>query len=476
MPFIRVSARKSAQRRSRVRGRHVGRLRGRRSRRSRGSEGRSPVQSTAAYNVEVAARYNAGFEAAYKEGVQAGLQRFAIPFEGTSIVIPTYNQLGFLRPCIESIIANTGAPYEIIVVDNASTDGTADYLRSLGGQVRFRVLETNRGFAGGTNVGLMMAKGTTMMLLNNDTLVTPNWLENMLACLHSDVKIGMVGPVTNFISGSQQVAVPYEHPKHMPPFAAANNISNPARWRRTDRLVGFCVLFRRELFEAVGYLDEGFLIGNFEDEDFNVRVRMLGRTLMVAEDSFIHHHGSVSMKELGDRMMEVNNRNEQYYGQKWGYPDEAVQRVLQHPISQGGPLPGAAWVYPDRVAVQGVGPLVYWIEGGKRRLVNGAVNVPVTRMSQVDLRRWPLGDVISVEEVAHRWHGADHEWLASVVVLPDGAAFHLEGTHIRRIWGPQAMELWKLHLKPRRAVAPEDIASMVEGLPIVAPPQLLQVL
>ena len=131
------------------------------------------------------ASYKAGMEAGYSQGVKAGYSSYDSFFEGTSIIIPSFNQAGYLKLCIDSISDNTELPYEIIVVDNASTDETAAYLRGLNGQVRYCILPENYGFSGAVNRGLMMAKGTTMLVLNNDTLVTDNWLENMLGCLNS---------------------------------------------------------------------------------------------------------------------------------------------------------------------------------------------------------------------------------------------------------------------------------------------------
>jgi GT2 family glycosyltransferase len=427
------------------------------------------------------ARYNEGYGEGYQEGVQSGIQSFPTLFEGTSIVIPTFNQLNFLKQCIDSIMEYTDVSYEIIVVDNASTDGTAAYLQELGGSVRYRVLENNRGFAGAINVGMMMAKGRTILLLNNDTLVTENWLDNLLLCLNSDTGIGMVGPVTNYISGDQQIAVPYVDIADMHPFARMNNRSDASRWCRTDRLTGFCLLFRRELLEGIGYFDEGYEIGNFEDDDYNIRVRLLGRSLVMAQDSFIHHFGSVSMKALGDRFQEVNDRNHVYFIDKWDNPYQWIHNVRQHPDLQQGPLPHSTFYYPEQVVVQAIGANYYWIENGVRRLVDGILSFPVNRVSQVDLRRWPLGEPISSEEVERRWYGiGDQAGGASlgdgVVMLPDGMAFHVEGVKVRRIISSAAMQAWNLHLKPIRTITPEMLEDKVHGLPIISPPLLRQVL
>ncbi|MFC4596964.1 glycosyltransferase family 2 protein [Cohnella hongkongensis] len=451
------------------------RARGRRASRAGGRASRRTYSRKRATRL---GRYRQGLGDGYREGVQFGLQSFPVIFEGTSIVIPTYNQLAMVKMCIESILENTNVPYEIIVVDNASTDGTAEYLQSLGGQVRYRALEKNLGFAGAVNVGMMMAKGKTILLLNNDTLVTENWLHNLLACLNSDEAIGMVGPMTNFISGEQQIAVPYTNLADMPAFAREFNRPDPSRWRRTERLTGFCLLFRRELFEGIGYFDEGYEIGNFEDDDYNIRVRLLGKSLVMAQDTFIHHFGSVSMKALGDRFQEVNDRNEQYFIEKWRNPEEWIRQAAHRrdPASRG-PLHAAAF-YPERIVVQGIGAHYYWIEQGQRRLVEGAITFPAVRLSQIDLKRWPAGAPISVGEAEARWRGLDGEsgWETGVAQLQDGTLFYAENGKARRIVSASVMKLWQLHYKPIRSISPEDLSKAEEGLPIIAPPLLKQVL
>ncbi|MFC5405511.1 glycosyltransferase family 2 protein [Cohnella soli] len=420
--------------------------------------------------ASIRARYRLGFGDGYREGVQSGIQSFPTLFDGTSIVIPTFNQLEMLRTCVNSIIENTDLPYEIIVVDNASEDGTDVYLRKLGGQVRYRVLETNRGFAGAINAGLMMAKGRTIMLLNNDTIATENWLDNMIDCLNSDDRIGMVGPITNYISGEQKVDVPYSKVEDMPAFARLNNHQDPSRWRKIERLAGFCLLFRRELFDSVGYFDEGYEIGNFEDDDYNIRVRLLGKSLVIAQDSFIHHFGSVSMKALGDRFQEVNDRNEFYFMDKWNNPYEWIPFAHEREAQTGEKIAHTGDYFPENVVVQGAGANYYWIEGGVRRGVEGTFSFPAVRVSQVDLRRWPVGEPIRAVEAEHRWHST------TVAKLPDGAFYYIEGTKARKLMSAAAMRMWNLHLKPQTEMTEEHLGGLEQGLPIIAPPLLKQLL
>lgn len=436
--------------------------------------------------------YRTGFDTGFETGTRLGRESFGSLFDGTSIIIPTYNQLAYLKSCIESIVDHTDLPYEIIVVDNASTDGTADYLHSLSGQVRYRLLDSNRGFAGATNMGLMMAKGQSLLLLNNDTIVTDHWLENMLTCLNSDPLIGMVGPVTNYISGSQQIEVPYGNVEEMHEFARDFNRSDSTKWHVTDRLTGFCLLFRRELLERTGYLDEGYAIGNFEDDDYNVRVRLQGYLLVVARDTFIHHFGSVSIKALGSELAAVNQNNSGYYSEKWGNPHELIEQVntlrrngaqarteaaalsaSDPPPATSSALPSETAFFPQGVAVRGVREQVFWVEHGQRRPIIGEWPFPSTRVSQVDLLRWPIGDPISAAEAESRWHGQPPEYehgpMDGSALSPDGRLFMVEQGMKRRLATRAAAEFWGLQMRTHRIPSEEEWAGMPEGLPIIAP-------
>lgn len=425
-------------------------------------------------------RQELGYGAGYEDGKRAGIESFETLFDGTSIIIPTYNQAKYLKACVESIGEHTDLPYEIIIVDNGSTDETADYLKEIGSQVRYRILADNHGFAGAVNMGLMMAKGTTLLLLNNDTLVTDNWLDNMLACLNSESKIGMVGPVTNYISGDQQIDVPYTDIIDMYEFARRNNESNPARWIRTDRLVGFCLLFRRELLEKVGYLDEGFEVGNFEDDDYNIRVRLHGYSLVIVKDSFIHHFGSVSMKATGQQFESINERNMRFYMSKWGNPHELVHQVNEwrnkrEEQPESGSLPKAGGpidFYPNHVFVKGIGDTIYWLDDGKRRPLTGSAMLPVARLSQLDMRRYPIGEPIEMNDAAI-W-AALSGTAGLLIIGADGMRYWVEMGTKRRIATQDAAERWGLDRGHTRLMDETELGSLQDGPPIIAPVVLRQ--
>ncbi|REE86229.1 GT2 family glycosyltransferase [Paenibacillus taihuensis] len=416
-------------------------------------------------------QYQTGMNSGYQEGLRTGQSSFGTYFEGTSIIIPNYNQVDYLKQCIASIRRFTNPPFEIIVVDNASTDGAGAYLASLGSAVRYRVLESNRGFAGAINVGMMMARGSYLLLLNNDTVVAENWLSNMLACLNSSPTVGMVGPVTNYISGDQRIEVPYKTVRGMPNFARQHNVSNPSRWQQTDRLTGFCLLMRRELWDRTGFMDEGYTVGNYEDDDYNIRVRLQGYSLMIARDTFIHHFGSVSIRALGERVTVVNDHNRHVYMEKWGNPHDLVHFVRG--IGHGMIPAGETAFFPQHVIVRGSRDNFYWIEDGIKRLIAGPVAIPATRLSRVELRRWPIGEPISVEEAQAKWHGVTVEglpWSEGLMARGmDGLLYMVENGTKRKVASAKAAEDWHLVLKPNIAFTPEQISSLPEGLPIIAP-------
>ncbi|MGG3738364.1 glycosyltransferase [Aeribacillus pallidus] len=236
----------------------------------------------------------------------------------TSIIILTHNQLDYTKQCIESITKYTKeGSYEIIIVDNHSTDGTVEWLKQ---QNNIKVIFNNEnlGFPKGCNQGIEMATGENILLLNNDTIVTKNWLDNLLTCLYSSDDIGAVGPVTNSAAYYSTIPVNYTSIDEMHQFAASYNVPNPDKWEERLKLIGFCMLIKKEAFDKVGLLDERFTPGNFEDDDYSVRLRKAGYRLLLCKDTFIHHYGSISWKKDVNTYSRVLTENEKKFKEKWG--------------------------------------------------------------------------------------------------------------------------------------------------------------
>ncbi|KAI7257078.1 hypothetical protein KC345_g10869 [Hortaea werneckii] len=234
----------------------------------------------------------------------------------TSIIIPTYNGLGLLRSCVESIKAYTDSPYEIIVVDNASSDGTDAYCRA--SRLTFISLPENRGYPQACNLGLQLAAGDELLLLNNDVIVSDGWLANLKSALYSAPNIGIVGPVTNYASGRQQVKTSYTDISGYHAEARRANVPDAGKWLETGRLVGLCFLFKRQLMDAIGLLDERYSPGHYEDDDYCYRARLQGYRLLIAGDCLVHHEGSASFKEVySSSLQELVERNRRIFMEKW---------------------------------------------------------------------------------------------------------------------------------------------------------------
>ncbi|SHJ04447.1 glycosyltransferase [Propionispora hippei] len=254
-----------------------------------------------------------------------------------SMIIVTFNKLDYTKLCIDSIRQHTAAnSYELIVVDNGSTDGTVDWLRE---QPDLRVIcnQDNAGFPAACNQGIRAAEGNHILLLNNDTIVTPGWLSNLSACLFSAADIGAVSAVTNSCSNFQNVPCEYSCMEELIAFARQMNHADPSLWEERERLVGYCLLVKAEVVAAVGLLDEIFSPGNFEDDDYSVRIRQAGYRMILCRDVFIHHFGSVSFKEPSIKFTTLLQTNKQKFIEKWGYDPHSrpSSQAVEDPVLKG---------------------------------------------------------------------------------------------------------------------------------------------
>jgi GT2 family glycosyltransferase len=138
----------------------------------------------------------------------------------------------------------------------------------------------------------------------------------MLEALAGDSRIGLVGPCSNHVSGSQCVAVSYQQLEDLDGFAWDWGKRNNGIYADTDRLVGFCLLIRREVISAIGLLDEQFSPGNFEDDDYCLRTIEAGFRAVIARSSFVHHFGERTFAASNIRFTELLNKNRQLFQQK----------------------------------------------------------------------------------------------------------------------------------------------------------------
>jgi GT2 family glycosyltransferase len=240
-----------------------------------------------------------------------------------SILMVTYGNLDLTRLCLGSVQRAAGTtPFELIVVDNRSPDETPSYLRSVeaSGLLPISVLcnRDNRGFAAANNQAAQRARGEVLVLLNNDTIVTPGWLERLVAVLDEDEAVGMVGPRTNSCGNEAALGTHYATVAEMFRFAADYTHRHGGQRLTPDMLTLFCAAIRTRVWNEVGGLDEGYGLGMFEDDDLTMAVRRCRHKVVLCEDAFVHHYGGAAFGKLPPRQyLRLFWKNRRFFERKW---------------------------------------------------------------------------------------------------------------------------------------------------------------
>lgn len=224
-----------------------------------------------------------------------------------AVVIPVLNQLAYTQQCLRCLGSDLAAGVQVIVIDNGSTDGTAEWLRTQENIVVVSNAE-NRGCAAAWNQGCVAAAGADwIVVLNNDVLLPAGWLEALVgaadelgldvispAMREREQNYDFAGYATEFIAGMKSVL-------------------------RKGVAHGVCFAVRRQVFAKIGQFDENFRIGQFEDSDFFRRAKLAGFKLGITGACFIHHFGSVTQDALrsGPKVRPYEAENRAYFRMKW---------------------------------------------------------------------------------------------------------------------------------------------------------------
>lgn len=231
------------------------------------------------------------------------------------LVLLSWNHPECTRPCVESILANTKVPSRLVIVDQHSGEETAGYLKSLRPtpSVRIEILwnTANVGYPRGMNLGLKKAAAPYVCFLNNDILVPPGWLEELLAVAESDRSIGLVNPASNTFNRTPPKGTGWLE------FAAASS-RNRGEWIELSYAEGFCLLGSRRLLMEVGGFDETTYDQiYFEDADLSRKIQAMGLKCAMAEGTYVWHAGGQTMQERPERAR-LFEENERRFFKKWG--------------------------------------------------------------------------------------------------------------------------------------------------------------
>jgi GT2 family glycosyltransferase len=222
------------------------------------------------------------------------------PSPSVSVIIPNWNGSRLLPTCLDSLKRQTYPDFEIIVVDNASTDDSRELISRNYPGVQVISLDSNRGFAGGVNAGIRAGRGKIVVLLNNDTEAEPAWLGELVGALQADAHVGMAASKLRLFDERDKLHSAGD-------FYRVDGVpGNRGVWEvdrgqyddaaSTPPVFGACAgaaAYRRELFERVGDFDPD-LVSYCEDVDLNWRARLAGYGCVYAPHAIVYHHLSAT--------------------------------------------------------------------------------------------------------------------------------------------------------------------------------------
>lgn len=228
-----------------------------------------------------------------------------------SLIVVSRNGEGYLGPCLCAILAQVGTEDEVIVVDNASTDGSVAAVRERWPEVRLIENDRNLGYAGGCNIGLRVAEGDVLLMVNQDVVLRDGWVEGMREAL-ADRAVGVVGCRLYYPDGQtiQHAGGIIRWPRAVPDYRARGE-RDSGDWNvlaDVDYVSGAAWGIREDTLERVGELDEGFWPGYYEDVDYCFRARAAGLRVVYVPSAVAIHAESTTLGKESEAYLKAFHR------------------------------------------------------------------------------------------------------------------------------------------------------------------------
>ena len=239
-----------------------------------------------------------------------------------SIIVPVYNKLIYTLACLYTLLAQPArANYEIIVADDVSTDATQAVLGAIGGAVRHVRPAKNLGFLRNCNAAAKVARGDVIVLLNNDTVILPHWLDELVDTLRADGKIGLTGSKLVNADGTLQEAGGIVWNDGSAWNFGRNDDSSAPEYnyvKDVDYISGAAIALPREVWEKLGGFDEIYAPAYCEDSDLAFRVRAAGlRTVYQPFSALVHHEGVSHGRDVSSGIKAYQARNSRIFTERW---------------------------------------------------------------------------------------------------------------------------------------------------------------
>lgn len=237
-------------------------------------------------------------------------------FPMCSIIILTHNGKKFLGECLDSLKKQTYSNFEIIVVDNASTDSSTKFIEKNYPKVRLIKNKFNLGYAGGNNVGIKNAKGKYIVILNNDTIADREWLKELVMTAKSNKKIGIVGGKVYYSDHPNKIQSIGGRLREWDNFILfgsrigknQEDIGQYEKWGEIDYAIGCAFLIKKEVLNKIGLFDEKYFIYN-EEIELSYRAKKAGYKIVYAPKAKIWHHGSAVVRGETYKKVYFTQRN-----------------------------------------------------------------------------------------------------------------------------------------------------------------------
>lgn len=231
----------------------------------------------------------------------------------TSIIIPTYNGKHLLKDCLDSLRKQTDQDFEVIVVDNGSTDGTIYFLREQYPKAKIVNLKQKSGFAIPVNAGIMASKGQYIAMINNDVVLDSHFLEILTNKLDQRKEIGFAACLMLNKDGIKvdSAGDGFSFWGRAYPIGHGDDPNNYQEEKLVFGASGGASIWRKELLDNVGLLDKDFY-AYFEDVDLSFRAQLAGYQCLYVPKAIAYHLGSASFKRDSFKMRLIGNRNKDW--------------------------------------------------------------------------------------------------------------------------------------------------------------------
>jgi GT2 family glycosyltransferase len=210
-----------------------------------------------------------------------------------SIVIVSFNEIDQIGECLSALFSQTYSNYEVIVYDNASCDGTPEYIEQNFPQVKLIKGTENLGFGGANNRASEQAKGQYLAFVNDDAYVTPNWLVALVKLLEMDTTVGCAGAELLCAEKEKRnIVLCHGNDIHLSGIAYLKNngqIAKPAGPIEAGSISGAAFVIKRELFLEIGGFESDFFL-YYEDTDLSLRLRLMGKRCVIVPGSVVYHN------------------------------------------------------------------------------------------------------------------------------------------------------------------------------------------